>query len=201
MANITTFGTLKSEILAAIGRAPADFIYQIVTQEINRDMRIIEMQATTTLTSSASITLPSTFIEIVSAYRDVDPRTILTPTTPDNIHSTYETSGNPSKFAIVDDAGTFKMLLNRPGSGTIEMRYYAELALMSADEDTNEVLTEYPGIFLYGSLYHHAALIGDERLGVWGQAYERAKKAAQVSDTNARIAGAPVQPQAPGSTP
>lgn len=199
MANITTFGTLKSEILALIGRAPADFVYQIVTQEINRDLRLLEMQSTSTKAEAASITLPTDFIEMEAVYRDKDPRTILAPTTVDMIHRDYETTGTPTHYAIADGV----MLLNKPGSASnnLELRYYAELALLSANDDTNEVLTEYPGIYLYGALFHHAMGVGDPRQDPWGAAYNRAKMLAQQSDTKARMAGTASQPRVRGMTP
>lgn len=198
MANITTFATLKSELLALLGRAPADFVYQVVTQEINRDMRLLEMQSTQTVAESASVALETDFSEIVSVYRDADPRCTLTPTTPHVIHSTYETSGTPSKYAVVDG----NLLLNKPGDGTnLIIRYYAELALFSANDDTNEVLTEYPDVYLYGSLYHHALGIGDPRVQGWGMAFEGAKARAIKADTKARIGGAPTQPTVQGMTP
>lgn len=198
MANITTFATLKSEILAIIGRAPADPVYQMVTQEINRDLRLLEMQSTQTVAEAATVTLASDFSEIVSVYRNSDPRMTLTPTSPHVIHGMYQTTGTPSHYAVVDG----NLLLNRPGDGTnLIIRYYAELALLSANDDTNDVLTEYPDIYLYGSLYHHAALIGDQRINVWAQAYEGAKSRAQKSDTKARHGAQPLHVQAPGSTP
>ena len=40
MAQVTTFGTLKSELLAVIGRAPSDAAYQLVRADINRDLRL-----------------------------------------------------------------------------------------------------------------------------------------------------------------
>ena len=57
MALITTFGTLKSEILAIIGRTPADPSFQMVTREINRDLRIMAMESTTTLVEAAEINI------------------------------------------------------------------------------------------------------------------------------------------------
>ncbi len=198
MAKITTFGTLKSEILALIGRAPADFVYQVVTREINRDLRLREMQSTTTIAEAATITLPTDFLAMESIYRDVTPRATLNPKSPHVIHSTYQTSGAPTEYAVVDDT----LLLNRPGSSeNLVLRYYAALTEFSADEDTNDVLARYPGIFLYGALFHHGQGIGDPRTGSWQAAYEGAKAQARISEQNARAGSITPAPTPPGPTP
>lgn len=202
MANITTFGTLKSEILAMIGRAPADPVYQIVTQEINEELRLKCMEETTTATEAASVDLSGvspTVRSIVSIYRDVTPRTWLTPVSAQTLTQLHYTSGNPCHFAFVEDA----LLLDRPGSGeTLNIRYIGDQANFSADGNTNDVLTRHPGIYLYGSLYHHAMGIRDmQAASMWGAQYEKAKKRAVAQDQADKMGPGPVVPVAPGMTP
>lgn len=198
MATITTLATLQSEILALIGRAPADPVYQIVTDEINRDLRLLAMQTTQTVAEAATVALAAGFLEIDSVYRDADHRTTLTPVTPEVIHRTYETSGTPTRYAVVDG----NLLLNRPGSGeNLIIRYYAAVTELATSEDTNDVLTKHPEIYLYGALYHHALLIGDPRAQGWQAAYEGAKRRATTSDVKIRMAGAPGVPRPRGMTP
>lgn len=60
MANVTTFATLKSELLAILGRAPADPVYQMVTKEINRALRVKEMEKTLTVVETSEINLAPT---------------------------------------------------------------------------------------------------------------------------------------------
>lgn len=191
------FGTLKSRILAVIGRAPADVCYELVTADINQELRLAVMETTTTLTEAASITLPSDFMEVVSIYRDVDPRTTLEPLPPQSMQRMHVASGIPAKYSIVDDAGTKKMLLtpSPSGSESLELRYYASLTDLSADGDENDILTTYPSVYVYGVLTHHALLTQDlAKAEGWGRAYIEAKKQARGDDRKNRLGGAPLVP-------
>lgn len=187
------FGTLKSRILALIGRAPNDLVYELVTADINQTLRLRVMESTTTLTEAASVTLPSDFLEVVSIYRDTDPRSTLQPTTEQTFHRTYETSGVPRFYSVIDGALLLSPAPN--GSENIVMRYIAQLADLSADTDTNDVLTKYPGIYVYGALVHHAALIRDaENAATWLAGYDAAKRQAQKDDRATRYGGVPIVP-------
>lgn len=193
------FGTLKSRILETIGRAPNAMVYDLVTADINQRMRLAVMEATTTLVEAASVSLPSGFLEVVSIYRDTNPRTALRPASPQTTNRTYITSGTPQTYAIVDDAGTKKLILNPApnGSENIELRYYAALSDLSADSDENDVLTTYPAIYLYGALTHHALITRDvEKAQGWGAVYREAMEQAERDDTNRRYSGTPVVPRA-----
>jgi hypothetical protein len=193
------FGTLKSRILAVIGRAPADVCYELVTADINQQLRLSCMEATTTLTEAATVSLPSDFLQVVSVYRDTDPRYPLRPTTDQNVHRTYDTSGIPREYSIVDESGTKTMVLNPSPSGSedIVLRYYAKLSDLSADSDENDILTLYPSIYVYGALTHHSMLIRDmQGAQGWALAYEKAKKQAKQEDVGTRFGGTPLTPRA-----
>lgn len=271
MANVTTFATLKSELLAAIGRAPADIVYQMVTKDINRDLRLKTMEQTLTIVEAAEVNLAPTitgatqanpcvitatahglstgatieindvvgmtelngntytitkvdadsfsldstdstaytaytsggtasvhpyFMAIHSIYRDTSSRTALRPTTAEAIHRSHITSGIPEEYAILGNGADTKILLNPSpnGSENLQIRYYGALDLMSANDDTSATLTTYPDIFIYGSLFHHGQLTGDQRTAAWLAAYEGAKKRAVARDQANLYAGAPLRP-------
>lgn len=183
------FATLKSRILAVIGRAPADICYELATADINRDLRLRTMESTDTEAEAASITLATDFLEMIDVYRDSTPRTILRPTSTHALNADFQAStGVPSEYAI--SAGT--MLLSPSPSGTtnIKMRYYAKLSDLSADGDTNTVLTRFPDVYLYGTLSHHAVLVRDEKAALlWTAKYQEAVKKANTSDARSRFAG------------
>lgn len=186
------FGDLKTRLAEILGRDPVAVIYEMVTADINQTLRLAVMESTTTLTEAASIALPSDFLAVVSVYRDVDPRTALQPTDPQVLGRFYQTSGNPSRYAIVDG----NLLLDRPGGGeSIELRYYARQSDLSAASDTNDVLTYYPQVYVYGALTHHALLIRDnEAIQSYAQAYQAAKMQAKGSDVSDKYSGAPAVP-------
>lgn len=187
------FGTLKSRLLAAIGRAPADVCYELVTGDINRDLRLRVMEATTTLVEAASVALPADFLEVIDLYRDTNPRHALRPTTTTGTNVQHYTTGIPATYAVVDG---FLLLNPEPnGSENLKLRYYAKLSDLSADADTNDVLTTYPDIYFYGALAHHAAIIRDEKAAViWEAKYQAAMRRARASDAASRMGGAPILP-------
>lgn len=187
------FGTLQSRILALIGRAPADICYELVTADINQECRLRVMENTTTIAESATMTLPTDFLEVVTIYRDVNPRTIIRPLPPQSLHSVFRDSGIPSFYSIED--GQLRLAPSPNGSENMVMRYYAKLADLSESTDTNAVLTKYPAIYVYGTLAHHAALIRDETAAVvWLGNYEKAKRQARADDNRYRYGGDSVAP-------
>lgn len=187
------FGVLKSRILALIGRAPADICYELVTADINREMRLHVMESSTTLVESTTVSLPADFLEVVSLYRDTNPRTTLKPLPPQTLHRVFQPSGIPSFYSIED--GQLRLSPAPNGTENLILRYFAKLADLSADSDENDVLTTYPAIYVYGVLAHHAALIRDTQAAVmWLANYEKAKKQARADDEKYRYGGAPVVP-------
>ena len=188
-----TYAELKADILALIGRAPASICYKLATADINAALRVRDMEATTTLTGAASIDLPADFLGVVDVYLDTDPRRPLRPTTAQAINRSHESSGIPTQYALVDG----KMLLNPSpdGSYDVVLRYYASLASLSADADTNAIMDKYPGVYVYGVLSHHASLIRDvEAASIYKAEFMKSVKLAQASDTSDRYSGAPLVP-------
>lgn len=187
------FSSLKSRILALIGRAPNDLVYELVTADINTELSLIQMEATTTLTEGATVSLPLSFKRVVSLYRDADPRYALSPAGAAQIEREYQSSGDPTRYAVVDGS----LLLDRPGAGnSLSLRYISELSDLSADGDENDVLTKYPSIYVYGALAHHGAITGDSRANGWTTKYEVEKKRAQKDSNTMRQAGLPGAPTA-----
>lgn len=184
------FGTLKTRIQSLIGRAPNEVCYELVTADINQELRLHVMESTITLVEAASVALPSDFLEVVSLYRDTDPRTTLNLVTPQQLQRLHSgSSALPAHYAIVD--GAILLQPTPSGSENLKLRYYQKLSDLAADSDENDVLTTYPSVYVYGALTHHAALIRDtEALGAWAQAYDMAKRQARRDDKKYRFGGA-----------
>lgn len=158
-----------------------EHIYEIALSEINRDVRTLDMQGTTTLTASTEeVSLPSDFLEVVAAYIDSGGyRNRLEPRTPDALNYRRDDTGRPGFYAVVD--GALKLLPAPDGSYDIELRYYQRNSALSADGDTNDVLSQYPELYLYCVAKHAATWMQDAELitafaGTYMDAYERMKK-------------------------
>ena len=193
------FGELKAALLAEIGRAPSDLVYQLVTSDINRALRVSEMVQSTTLTEAASITLPTGFLGVVDVYLDTDPRVALTPTTKTALNRSHRTGQTACEYAIED--GVMYLNPSPQTTETINLTYYSRVANLSADSDTNDILTNYPSIYVYGALTHHAALKQDaQKAALWKVGYDNAINGATKSDLMTKYAGAPLKVAA-GTTP
>jgi len=187
------FASLKARILAVIGRAPADICYELCTADINQTLRLQCMISEVVLVEAETITLPADFMAVSDIYRDADPRTALSPMAMQSIHRAFEASGTPQFYAILN--GEMHLTPSPSGAENINLRYYAKLADLVADGDTNNVLTLYPGVYVYGVLRHHATLIRDEKaMAFYESAFNRAGRQAGASDANDRHSGAPLTP-------
>jgi len=65
---------------------------------------------------------------------------------------------------------------------------------LSDSNTTNDVLTEFPDLYLYGSLAETSPfLMQDERLQVWSSLYKESVKTANESAQRGRVSAAPLQ--------
>ena len=77
-------------------------------------------------------------------------------------YNSTQTSGTPNFFTIV---GSNILLGVQPDSAkTLQINYYKNLTALSDSNATNDILTNYPELYLYGSLAEAAPFImQDER--------------------------------------
>lgn len=181
------FATLKSNVNSAMGRSDVpDYIYTLTTAGINRDCRFLDMQKSTTIDTSANPqTLPSDFQSVVSAYiLNSGDKHLLQQVTDFGAHI-YADDRIPKFFAIRD--GSMYFSPDPDGTYTVYLDYIASLDALSADSDTNDVLSRYPGLYLYQALTHAAIWRGDQAMEQsFGNAYAAELRLAQRDDMNRR---------------
>jgi len=72
----------------------------------------------------------------------------------------------------------------------IELTYYARIPELTDDADTNWLLTDWPDIYLYGSLLQASPYLrDDDRVPMWQSIYEKAIEKARVQDDRAEVSG------------
>lgn len=180
------FGQLKLDVESSMARSDIpDFVYRLAASDVNA-MRLLPMQATTTLAvSTAETALPSDFMAIDNAYVDAEPRVPLLPLDEHGNERAYMESGAPRYYAIVD--GAMRVNPAPDGEYSVVMRYYAKLADFVFDTDTNDVLTNYPSLYLYASLHRAAIWSQDiELMTVYSTAWANERSRVAMEDRMAR---------------
>lgn len=185
------YGELRGHVKDALGRDDVPlYIYELVIDDINNDVRVLEMQAETTLIASGeSVTLPSDFLSVESLYIDTGGiRTALVPITEQSQGVGHDPSGRPYYYAVHDTEIT---LMPVPDTDyTLTLRYYTKLADLSSDSDTNPVMQRYRGLFIYSSLTHAAIWSKNEQdASTYSRAYKAALDRTKRADRDNRFSG------------
>ena len=140
----------------------------------------IETVATLTI-DAQTVALPSDFLEQRSHYIDVaDPiqRVQFAPPERFRDYDQGQASGFPSFYTI--EGGN--LLFSPPPDGTYtgKWTYLARNPRLVDDTDTNEILQNYAGLYLYGSLIEANGFTGnDPRAMTWATFYDDAMEKAQ----------------------
>ena len=158
---ITNYTTLKSSIESWSHRSDLtsvldDFI-ALAEQRLDTDLQVRELEATATGNlSGATLALPADF----SKFRRFTINTT-TKYSPENIgadglRSRYSSSnGLPKYFAIIGTNIEFDRTPDSTYSYTLD--YWKEVPALTAIAPTNDILTEYPGVYLFACLMEAAA--------------------------------------------
>lgn len=182
------FATLKANVQSAMGRSDVpDYVYTLTTAGINRDCRFLDMQSSTTITTASNpATLPSDFQSVVSAYINYGGDNHVLSQVTDHAAHLEAPDRIPRFFAIRDGAMYFAP--EPDGTYTVYLEYIAQLAALAEDADTNDVMSRYPGLYVYQALTHAAIWRGDAQAEQsYGRAYAAELQLAQRDDMNRRM--------------
>ena len=190
-------GTVESAIDRAIQKAE---------KRINRRLRVIELESSTTITlasSVASSTLPADFAGVRLIYRDSNPIVPITFQDPYTLFNTHPNTAqnSPENYTIHGigaNATNAKLITFRPvpsGSTSIVLWYYRTLEPLTDANPTNTILTNYPDLYLYGALIELMPYLRDDvRVQTWKGAFDEAIKDIEEDDSVTRWSGSPLVP-------
>ena len=192
---MTTYATLKTDVAAFI--AEDDLTLQIPSfirlaeANIRRDVRVRDMEQTAELVvSSRSTALPSGFLSMRSlTIQDATLRT-LNYMTPEKIREDYEWNdgGSPSGYTI--EGGNLIVSPVPSSAVTLDIVYVKAYAALSADVDTNWVLTNAYDLYLFATLYFAAIYLEDAELETkYSMLYTNIKEALNREQKLSRIGG------------
>jgi hypothetical protein len=169
------YGDIKSHFDALLNRSDITpalttlFIDQGISR-IQRNLRTPLNESLTTYTISgqtASITLPTDFLEIISLYLG-DTELMRVPMSKFRELVNNPVAGNPQVFVRQQQ----NILLHpQPTSGDLKLYYYGEFAAMTQNTDENNLAAVAPDLILYSALTYAADYYLDERRDVFESKY------------------------------
>ena len=181
MAIPTDYATLKTEVANYLHRSDlsdgdlSSFV-QYAEVRLNRKLRLLEQEATTSLTLAAaanSVALPTGWLETIDVIYNDDKRTIQ----PQNVRmlnsqKSYDTTtGRPYLYAT--SGGNMLFEITADAAYTIDISYFKKWDI--ATDDTNWLLSNAPDAYLYGALLEAKAFTKKaEDVSMWSQGLQTA---------------------------
>lgn len=200
--SITTYAELKAAIIGWGKRGDAlsvidDFI-DLAESDMWQKLRLRSMEGSGTGNlSGRTLALPSDYIESRKLRLTTNPSTELEFYTPESMNI-EQGSGKPTKYTITSQIEFNKVPDNTYG---YELTYYKSLTALSSSNTTNDVLTNFPSIYLFGALYHYGNWsMNDVMSAKYLQLFEKAMNDANRRDQRGRY-GAAKAMHVEGSTP
>ena len=200
---MTTYAELQTTIAGYLARSDLttqipDFI-RLAEVRLRRDLRIRQMLTSTTITctsGTATVSIPSDFLQVSDFVVNVNPVQPLTYQSPSLFSRNSRTTdvGKPLNYTVL--ASTFK-LAPVPDTGyTLTLTYSAAPAFLSDTNTSNTFLTVCPDLLLYASLLEaEPYLMNDARINTWGTMFDRAMSALTTSDEQGQYSGVPLSMQ------
>jgi hypothetical protein len=195
---LSNYGELKTAIADFLNRDDMTTIIPtfvaLAESQIARDLRHWrqERRVTTTLDERFE-NLPTDWIEGIHLYlsdgsqieyasvAEIGRQKVLT----------NDTAGKPRLYTI--NSGQIEFYPAPDDEYTLTMVYYARIPAFAVDADDNWLLSNYPDVYLYGSLLQSAPYLAeDARIAVWAQLYGASVKNLGDDSTRARSSGGPL---------
>ena len=195
---IGTFAQLKTAAANWLDRSDLtaripEFI-TLAEARFNRVLRIRDMETVSTAISTAAGTreysLPTGFVQMKEFHLTTDPLTPLAYITPEMMTRLWAGSskGRPEVFTVIAD--NVRLGPNPDAVYTTSMLYYKTFTALSDSATTNDMLTNNPDVYLYGTLLEAEPFImNDQRVGLWLAAFEKAIGDIQNQDNKDRHSG------------
>ena len=166
----------------------------LTENRLNRELRVRAnmVRATTTTTSGQGFyDLPSDLIELRNITYDNNSQShALRYLSPESVSREYGTivSGQPRAYT---NLGNDLKLTPAPDAAyTISINYYSQLRSLSESVTTNDVLTEYPSLYLFGSCLEGAIYLNDtEQTNRFGSVFQKALDDVKRAEEAARYSG------------
>ena len=207
---ISTFAELKTATANWLDRSDlSDRIPEFIAlaeARFNRILRIRDMETVSTAISTTGGTreysLPTGFVQMKEFHLTTDPLTPLAYITPEMMTRLWagSLSGKPEVFTVIAD--NVRLGPSPDAVYTTSMLYYKTFTALSDDATTNDMLTNNPDVYLYGTLLEAEPFImNDERVQLWATAFKQAIDDIQNQDNKDRHSGSQLRVMNTGGYP
>jgi len=166
----------------------------LTENRLNRELRVRAnmVRATTTTTAGqAFYDLPSDLIELRNITYDSNSQShALRYLSPESVSREYGTilSGQPRAYTNLGN--DLKLTPTPDAAYTISINYYSQLRSLSDNVTTNDVLAEYPSLYLFGSCLEGAIYLNDtDQANRFGSVFQKALDDVQRAEEAARYSG------------
>jgi len=195
---LSTYSELQATVANYLNRDDlATLIPTFITlteNRLNRELRVRAnmVRATTTTTAGqAFYDLPSDLIELRNITYDSNSQShALRYLSPESVSREYGTilSGQPRAYTNLGN--DLKLTPTPDAAYTISINYYSQLRSLSDNVTTNDVLAEYPSLYLFGSCLEGAIYLNDtEQTNRFGSVFQKALDDVQRAEEAARYSG------------
>lgn len=195
--SLNTYAGIKTSIAAWLKRSDLTTIIPdlvvLAEARIARDLRLRRQIVSANLTLTASVQgvdLPLDWLEFENVTLNGDPPRQLTYVNIEHLDSKYPSTwtGMPAVYTLEGDKILFGPTPDK--AYTAGVFYYGKFAALSADTDTNWLLTNHPSIYLFAALAEaEPYLVNDNRAVMWEAKYSKDMNELQTADDAAMFSG------------
>lgn len=160
-------------------------------------LRVLPMETTVDVSFTAGVgTLPTNYLDKRALYWEGTYSVSLTYEPPSLFYPlSYSRRSGSLPEAYTVEGNTVK--ISPALTGTAKMLYFARPAALSADPDTNAILTKWPGIYLFGcQIEMYRVLRDDAEMIKAARMYADAVSSANSQTITARAYGGPMRRRA-----
>lgn len=207
---IYNYDSLKAAIYNWLLREATDIVVtpdqidnyiSLCESELNRELKVRDLQETQSLTALAGddyVTLPNNYQSMCAIQFNTAPYDIEPMSSRANMKAQFTSEpSRPKAFFILGDKIIFNCSCD--GDYTLELDYYKSIPAISSLNQTNNILTKYPDLYLYGALKQANLHIKDnEKLTNVGTVYSNAIDRIVAADRLSKLtSGARIRPNNP----
>lgn len=200
---MTTYATLKADCADWLNRTDLTSVIPSFIRNaeagIRRDVRVRAMDTSADITITAGVgAIPDGFLYARRLILDNAIAWSLDYVVPEVLYSSsvYIDTGTAVAYTIEGESLIFRPSTDETG----KILYVKAFDSLSAESDTNWLLTNAYDVYLYGSLLHAAPYLKEDgRIGTWAQMYTQAVQAVNKQENLARFSGSSLK--AMGSVP